>query len=93
MFGLFGISFALATPVIASLPVRILSAQSRGPGLGVYYVWYYAGLPILTPLGGLLKDRFGTAAMSVYFASAMMAACVGLLLLLRHEETGDHLTR
>ena len=85
-FALFGISFAMATPMIASLPAQSLAPQNRGPGLGIYYVWYYAGLPVLTPVGGLLKDRLGTAAFSVFFATAMMALCLGLLILLRYEQ-------
>src|SRR5262249_39176211 len=59
-FALFGIAFAAATPIIASLPAEVLEPHNRGPGLGVYWLWYFGGLPVLTALGGVLKDLTGT---------------------------------
>lgn len=78
-FALFGIAFALATPVIGALPAEVLEPRNRGPGLGVYWLWYFGGLPVLTAIGGLLKDLTGTATASVLFAAAMMLTCLVLL--------------
>jgi MFS family permease len=78
-FALFGIAFAAATPIIASLPAEVLEPRNRGPGFGVYWLWYFGGLPVLTALGGVLKDLTGTAAASVIFAAAMMLMCLLLL--------------
>src|SRR5262249_51848932 len=78
-FALFGIAFAAATPIIASLPAEVLEPRNRGPGFGVYWLWYFGGLPVLTALGGGLKDLTGTAAASVIFAAAMMLMCLLLL--------------
>src|SRR5262245_5938436 len=78
-FALFGIAFALATPVIGALPTEVLEPRNRGPGFGVYWLWYFGGLPVLTAIGGLLKDLTGTATTSVMFAAAMMLTCLVLL--------------
>jgi len=86
-FALFGIAFALATPVIASLPAEVLRPENRGPGLGVYYLWYYAGSAFLPAVGGLFKDVVGSAAASVIFAAAMMLGCLLLLGVFRVEQT------
>src|SRR5262249_30357848 len=42
-FALFGIAFALATPVIATLASEALRPENRAAGFGIYYLWYYAG--------------------------------------------------
>jgi len=86
-FALFGTAFALATPVIGSLPAEVLEARNRGPGFGVYWLWYFGGLPVLTALGGLLKDFTGTATASVIFAAVMMLTCLLLLAVFRYVQS------
>jgi MFS family permease len=86
-FALFGIAFALATPVIGSLPAEVLAARNRGPGFGVYWLWYFGGLPVLTALGGLLKDFTGTATASIIFAAGMMLTCLLLLAVFRYAQS------
>ena len=31
------------------LPTEVLRAESRGPGMGIFYTWYYVGMAVLTP--------------------------------------------
>ncbi len=71
-FALFGILMAVCVPVLASLPAEVLRPETRGPGLGIYYVWYFAGSAFLPVVGGYLKDITGTAASSVLFGVVMM---------------------
>jgi MFS family permease len=78
IFLLLGFCYALAAPVVGSLVVEALRPETRAPGLGLYYLWYYAGSTALPALGGLLKDRLGTDA-AVLFAAAQL---VGTLLLI-----------
>jgi len=85
-FASFGIAFAIATPVIASLPAQILHPDNRAPGFGVYYIWYYAGSAILPPAAGYLRDITGTATASVLFAASMMFISLCLLGLLRRQQ-------
>jgi predicted MFS family arabinose efflux permease len=71
-FALFGIFYAICVPVVAALPAEVLRPETRGPGLGIYYIWYFAGSALLPIAGGYLKDITGTAASSVLFGVAMM---------------------
>ncbi len=82
-FLLFGIFYAISAPVVASLPAEVLSPGNRGPGFGIYYIWYYAGSAFLPVVGGYLKDISGTAASSVLFGVAMMIATLILAGLFR----------
>ena len=82
-FPLFGILFAVCVPVVASLPVEVLRPETRGPGLGIYYVWYFAGSAFLPVVGGYMKDITGTAANSVLFGVAMIMVTLILVVLFR----------
>jgi MFS family permease len=86
-FALFGIAFALATPVIGSLPSEALKRENRATGFGIYYLWYYGGVAVAPAVGGLLKDATNTAATSIHFATAMMLACLLLLGLFRVSQS------
>ena len=85
-FALFGIALAVAVPVLASLAAEVLRPENRGPGFGIYYIWYYAGSAFLPVVGGYLMDATGSAAASFLFAAAMMFACLLLLGLFRIEQ-------
>ncbi len=82
-FMLFGIFYAVSAPIVASLPAEVLSPGNRGPGFGIYYIWYYAGSAFLPIVGGYLKDVTGTAASSVLFGVALMIATLILAGLFR----------
>jgi MFS family permease len=82
-FTLFGICYAASGPVVAALAAQVLRPETRGPGLGIYYIWYFAGSAFLPVAGGYLKDLTGTAASSVLFAIAMMVATLMLAVLFR----------
>jgi MFS family permease len=82
-FTLFGIFYAASAPVVASLPAQVLRPETRGPGFGIYYIWYFAGSAFLPVVGGYLKDITGTAASSVLFGVAMMIATLTLAGLFR----------
>lgn len=85
-FLIFGAFYAFSAPVVASLPAEVLRPENRGPGFGIYYVWYFAGSAFLPVVGGYLKDVTGTAATSVLFAVGMMFATLVLVGLFRLEQ-------
>lgn len=85
-FLLFGILYAVSVPIVAALPTEVLSPENRGPGLGIYYIWYYAGSAFLPVVGGYLKDMTGSAVTSVLFGVAMMAATLCLVGLFRSAQ-------
>jgi len=82
-FALFGFVSALATPIVAALPARVLPPDQRGPGFGIYYLWYFGGMPALIAFAGLLRDGTGSATASLEFAVAMLVACLALLAVFR----------
>ena len=82
-FALFGILFGVCVPIVATLPVEVLRPQTRGPGLGIYYIGYFAGSAFMPMVAGYLKDVTGTAASSLLFGIAMMAATLLLVCLFR----------
>jgi MFS family permease len=82
-FLLFGVFYAVYAPVVASLPAEVLSPGNRGPGFGIYYIWYFAGSAFLRVVAGYLTDVTGTAASSVLFGAAMMLATLLLVGLFR----------
>jgi len=82
-FTLFGIFYAASGPVVGALVTQVLRPETRGPGLGMYYIWYFAGSTFLPVVGGYLTDVTGTAASSVLFAIAMMVATLLLAVLFR----------
>lgn len=86
-FALFGFAFALAVPVVAALPARVLARDVRGPGFGIYYLWYFGGMPVLIALAGLLRDATGSATASLEFAVALLVVCLPLLVVFRFAET------
>jgi MFS family permease len=85
-FALFGFALALATPVVAALPARVLAPEMRGPGFGIYYLWYFGGMPILIALAGLLRDATGSAKAALGFAVAMLVGGALLLAVLRFAQ-------
>jgi MFS family permease len=89
VFLLFGIAFALATPVVGSLAAEVLEPRARGPGFGVYYLWYFGGMPILLALAGLLRDLTGLAATSIAFATCMLLCCLALVVLFRMTQAHE----
>ena len=77
----------MATPVVAALPAGVLPSNQRGPGFGIYYLWYFGG-PVLVAVAGLLRDRTGSPTVPLEFAVAMLVACLALLAVLRLARTG-----
>jgi len=77
-FTLFGIALAVAAPVVGSLAAEVLDPRARGPGFGVYFLWYFGGMPVLIAFAGLLRDWTGSVTASLLFATSMLVC--GLVL-------------
>lgn len=65
------------------LPTEVLRAQSRGPGMGIFYTWYYVGMALLTPAAGLVRDLTGDPGAPLIFAGTLEIAAIAVLVLLR----------
>jgi MFS family permease len=85
-FTLFGIAYAIAVPVVSSLPALVLHPENRGPGFGIFQVWYFAGSAFMPIAAGYLQDLTGGAAASLLFATGMMFAVLCLHGVFRFEQ-------
>jgi MFS family permease len=82
-YALFGTALALATPIVSALPAEVMEPHNRGPGFGIYYLWYFGGLPVLIAAAGFARDLTGSASAPLIFATSMMLCCLALLGMLR----------
>lgn len=83
MFTLLGTAVALATPVVGSLPAEVLEPRVRASGFGLYYLWYFIGMPVLLPIAGMLRDRTGSVTASLVYATALLFGCLALAAVFR----------
>jgi MFS family permease len=65
------------------LPVEVLRPQSRAPGMGTFYTWYYLVLALLTPVAGFVRDFSGDPGRPLTFAGLLEIAAIAALILLR----------
>jgi MFS family permease len=65
------------------LPSEVLRSQSRGPGMGAFFTWYYVGMALLTPAAGFIRDLTGDPGAPLIFAGSLEIAAIGVLVLFR----------
>lgn len=82
-----GLLYALPITVFSALPALAVPPERRAQGLGVYFVWFYAGCTGFPPVAGWLADQAGTAA-PVYFAAALLMVALALFALFRRLARG-----
>ena len=85
-FTLYGIAFAIAVPVVSSLPALVLHPENRGPGFGIFQVWYFAGAGFMPIVAGYLVDLTGGATAPLLCATGMMFAVLCLHGVFRFEQ-------
>lgn len=74
----FGLVAGLPAGALMSLTAQAVTPDNRGPGLGIFYTWYYLGMTIAPAIAGWLRDMTGNPAAPVMLVGAMM---VGVALL------------
>ena len=77
-----GLLYALPITVFSALPALAVPPERRAQGLGVYFVWFYAGCTGFPALAGSLADHAGTAA-PVFLAAALLVAALALFVAFR----------
>jgi MFS family permease len=85
-FALYGIAYAIAVPVVSSLPALVLRPENRGPGIGIFQLWYFAGSAFLPIAAGFIQNWAGGATAPLLFATAMMFAVLCLHGVFRFEQ-------
>jgi predicted MFS family arabinose efflux permease len=80
---LIGALAGLPAGALMVLPGEVLLPQNRAAGMGIFFTWYYAGVAVLTPIGGILRDASGAAGAALIFAGGLELAASAVLFLFR----------
>lgn len=78
-FAMIALVIGLPPGPIMAMPAQALRAESRAPGMGVFYLCYYAAMAVLPSLAGMTRDLAGSPAAPVLFAAVMMLAALASL--------------
>ncbi|MFC7739403.1 MFS transporter [Roseomonas sp. GCM10028921] len=77
-----GLLLAGPATFISTLPAGVLAPQRRARGMGLYYTIFYAGMAVLPPLAGGLRDATGRPDAPILAAACFLvlaAACLALV--------------
>lgn len=94
-----GIVAGVPAGALMTLTAEALSPDNRGPGLGIFYTWYYVGMTVGPAMAGWTRDLSSSTATPIMLGAAMMACgivFVGMLRLLQRNwpiETAQGATR
>ena len=86
MFVLLGVFAGIPAGALMSLSAEAVRSENRGPGLGIFYTWYYAGMTVAPVIAGWLRDWSGSTQVPVLFSAFLMASpvlCVWVLRMLQ----------
>ena len=79
----FGLAAGIPAGALVALTSEAVTAENRGPGLGIYYTGYYIGMTVAPPVAGWSRDATGSAAAPVLLGAVMMGCVVLSVLALR----------
>jgi len=71
-----------AAPIVA-LPSEVLRPENRGPGLGVFFTWYYVAMAVGPAVAGAGRDRTGSSSTPLLIAAGMYVAIIVVILVFR----------
>ncbi|MEK6245980.1 MAG: MFS transporter [Pseudomonadota bacterium] len=86
MFIVLGIFAGIPGGALVSLSTEAVSPENRGPGLGIFYTWYYAGMTVSPVFAGWLRDWTESTKAPMLFAALLLVSvvfCVGILRMLQ----------
>lgn len=82
----FGVISGIPAGALMALSAEALTPDNRGPGLGIFYTWYYVGMTVSPAVAGWTRDASGDAAAPVLLGASyfgIVILCVALLRLLQ----------
>jgi predicted MFS family arabinose efflux permease len=79
----FGAIAGIPAGALMALSAQALSTDNRGPGLGIFYTWYYAGMTVGPALAGWTRDVSSSAAAPVILGAAFLVVTILSVALLR----------
>ena len=77
------IVFGIPAGAVMSLSSEAVHVSNRGPGLGIFYTWYYAGMATAPTLAGWTLDVTGDTSAPLILAGLLSFGVVVTTLLLR----------
>jgi predicted MFS family arabinose efflux permease len=83
----FGIVLGIPAGALMALSAEAVSPDNRGPGLGIFYTWYYVGMTVGPALAGWTRDISGSPAAPVILGAVMLIGVVLLVGTLRILQT------
>ena len=86
---LLGAAAGLPAGAMMVLPGELLRPHVRAAGMGVFFTWYYAGVALLTPVAGILRDASEAPGAPLLFATALELLAIAVLVLLRRLQSGQ----
>ncbi|WP_431271993.1 CynX/NimT family MFS transporter [Dankookia sp. P2] len=78
-----GLVMGLPVGVIMALPSQALRPEDRALGMGLFFLWLYAGHAGPPPLAGWVQDRVGSPAAPLWLATALVLALLPLFWVFR----------
>ena len=82
----YGAIVGIPAGALMALSAEAVSPDNRGPGLGIFYTWYYLGMTVGPALAGWTRDMSGSTAAPLILGAVMLVGVilsVGLLRLLQ----------
>ena len=79
----FGLIAGIPAGALVALSSESVTAENRGPGLGIFYTGYYIGMVVCPVLAGWSRDATGSVAAPVLLAAALMAGVILSVAVLR----------
>jgi predicted MFS family arabinose efflux permease len=84
-----GLLFGPPAGIIMALPVEVLHADQRAPGMGLFLTCYYVAMPALTALAGFSLDASANPAVPLFLGGLLMVvAIISLALFRRMQRAG-----
>lgn len=81
---LIGLLGGVPAGAILSLPIRVLSAQTRVLGIGLFYTLLYVFIVVAPPIAGYLIAQTGWDGAAMDFGATMLVSAVVLLAVFEH---------
>ncbi len=73
---LFGVWIGPPAGPLVALPSDALSAENRGPGVGVFYTWYYLAMAVGPAMAGAGRNMTGSASTPLLIGAGSFASTV-----------------
>jgi predicted MFS family arabinose efflux permease len=91
LFIVIGIAFGPAAGLIMALPSKVLRAENRAIGMGIFFTLYYLGMGLSAAIAGYFRDVTNNPASPLYIASGtILLAGVALLTFIRLQHNHEN---